>query len=85
MSVRYKLSDLLTLQEMAGKLRISIRTVRDWIYKRKIPFTRLGHRLYVSAGVVEDLLNANAIGVLVNSRPVLSPSGKEVSPKGGTE
>jgi excisionase family DNA binding protein len=85
MTIRYSLNDLLTLQEMAAKLRVSLRTVRDWIYKRKIPFTRLGHRLYVSVGVVESLLNANAIGALENSSPVLSPSGKEVSQKGGTE
>ena len=82
MSIHYSLNDLLTLQEMASKLRVSLRTIRDWIYKRKIPFTRLGHRLYVSVGVVESLLNANAIGALENSQPVLSPSGKEVSQKG---
>jgi excisionase family DNA binding protein len=85
MSIRYSLNDLLTLQEMATKLRVSLRTVRDWIYKRKIPFTRLGHRLYVSVGVVETLLNANAVGALAESHPILSPSGKEVSQKGGNE
>jgi len=60
----YSLDGLLTVEEAAAKLRVAVRTVRSWRYLRKIPFTRLGRRLYVSAGVVEELLTRNAIPAL---------------------
>ena len=60
----YTLENLLTIEDVAAKLRIAVKTVRSWRYKRKIPFTRIGRRLYVSGGVVEELLARNVIPAL---------------------
>jgi excisionase family DNA binding protein len=57
----YKLDGLLVAEEVARKLKISLKTVRSWVYLRKIPFTKLGRRVYFAVGVVEDLLRRNAV------------------------
>lgn len=62
-----KLDNLLTLEIAAAKLHVSVRTLRTWRYHRRIPFTRLGRRLYVDAGVIEQMLDANVITPLASS------------------
>lgn len=59
--IKYRLDQLITIEELAGKLQISVRTVRDWLSKRKIPFTRLGRRVYIHTGVIENLLQRGAV------------------------
>ena len=67
---KYDLDNLLTLEQVAAKLHVKLRTVRSWRYKRRLlPFTRVGRRLYVAAGVVEGLLARNEIPTLPASRP----------------
>jgi len=68
----YKLDELLTIEQAATKLHVKARTIRAWRYKRKIPFTRIGRRLYVGAGIVEGLLNENAIPALTSRNPAKS-------------
>jgi excisionase family DNA binding protein len=63
-NTRYSLDSVLTLEEVAAKLKVSVRTVRSWVYKRAIPFTRFQRRVYVDAGVVEELLARNATPAL---------------------
>ena len=58
---KYSLDDLLTVQDLASKLKVKVRTVRDWIARRKIPFTRFSQRVYVASGVVEEILQGNAV------------------------
>ena len=65
---RVQLDDLLTLEQLAEKLHVSVRTVREWRYRRRLPFTRIGRRLYVSAGAVESLLAQNVINPLGGSQ-----------------
>jgi len=60
-SVRFKLNALLTVEELAAKLRVSLKTVRSWIYLRRITFTKFQHRIYFSLDVVESLLSRNAV------------------------
>ena len=72
-NLRFKLNDLVTVQELATKLRVSLKTIRSWIYLRKISFTRLGRRVYFSTDVVEDLLSRNAVAAL---RPGTSADSK---------
>lgn len=73
----YRLGNLLTLQELAKALKVRLRTAREWIYQRRIPFTRLGRRIYVDAGVVERLLAQNAVPALPAKRPPNSkPNGQ---------
>jgi len=61
----YSLDGLLTIERV--KLRVAVRAVRNWAIFAEIPFTRLGRRLYVSAGVVEDLLTRNVYILTANS------------------
>lgn len=63
----YSIDGLLTVEEFAAKVHVSVSAVRSWRYKRKILFTRLGRRLYVPVGVVERLLAENAIPALPQS------------------
>jgi excisionase family DNA binding protein len=65
---RVSLDDLLTIEQVAEKLHVSLRTVREWRYRRRIPFTRVGRRLYVLSGAVEVLLAQNVIEPLGGSR-----------------
>ena len=37
--------DLLTVNEVAEKLKISPHTVRYWVQERKVPFMKIGKRL----------------------------------------
>lgn len=73
------LDRLLTVEQLAQKLNVSISTVRSWRYRRRISFTRIGRRLYVDAGVVETLLDANVIAALPQGASGGEPPcGKEV-------
>lgn len=60
----YRIDELLTVEELAGNMKVSIRTVRDWVQRRRIPFTRFQRRVYFNLGVVEELLKRNAVGAL---------------------
>ena len=68
----YSIDRLLTVEQLALKLGVSVRTVRSWRYKRQIPFTKIGRRLYVGADIVEGLLDANAIPALAAGKPAKS-------------
>ena len=65
----FKLENLLTVEDLAKKLKVSTKTVRTWVYKRRIPFTRFQRRVYFELGVVEGMLNANAVDALGSSMP----------------
>jgi excisionase family DNA binding protein len=60
-SIRFKLGELITVEDLAAKLQVSLKTVRHWIYLRKIPFTKFGRRVYFSIGVVEHMLRQNVV------------------------
>lgn len=57
----YKLGDLLTISELADKLRVKPRTVREWVARRTIPFTKLQRRIYFDVGAVEGILRGNVV------------------------
>ena len=78
-----RLDDLLTIEELAVKLKIKPRTVRGWIEKRRIPFTKMGRRVYFSAGVVEGILQGNTV-LSVSPRLTLREQGG-VQATGGSE
>jgi len=77
MSSCYNLDHLLTVQQFADKLGVKVRTVRSWIYKRVVPFTRFERRVYFSTTVVEEILGRNAIPALPSSdSPDSKPTGQ---------
>ena len=65
---RVPLDSLLTLEQVAEKLHVKLRTVREWRYRRRLPFTHIGRRLYVPVGAVESLLARNVIEPLGSSQ-----------------
>ena len=56
---RYGVDHLLTIEVLAEKLHIAVKTVYAWVAQKRIPFTRLGRRLYFSELAIEALLSAN--------------------------
>ena len=65
--MKFKLDNLLTMKELAAKLKVKERTVRGWRERGKIPFTRIGRGLRFDAGVVERILQRNAVEALADS------------------
>jgi excisionase family DNA binding protein len=53
--------DLLTVNETAGMLRLQASTIRAWILNRRIPFVRLGRRVFVRRSDCEQLITANVV------------------------
>lgn len=50
--------ELLTLEEAANKLKVSVRTVRLYCSEDRIPFVRLGRKSYrIKASVIDDIIN----------------------------
>ena len=64
---RYKIEDVLRVEDVAKNLGISLATVRSWIYLRKVPFTRIGRRVYFAKSVIEEILQRNEV------KPLRSP------------
>jgi excisionase family DNA binding protein len=53
-------SDLLSVDESATFLKLKSSTIRDWILKRRIPFVRLGRRVFLRRLDLETLI-ANSV------------------------
>jgi len=82
MKSRYSLEKIVTAEALATRLGVSVKTVRDWVYKGKIPFTRFQRRLYFDAGVVEGMLNKNANVAFGADPPNPEPIGQGGREKG---
>lgn len=41
-SVQLLENQLLTIKQLSKYLSVSVPTIRDWVYKRQIPFAKLG-------------------------------------------
>ncbi len=64
----YSMDDVMTMQQVADKLHIKLRTVREWVYRRTIPYTKLGRRIYVARSVIEEMLQKNSVPQLPQPR-----------------
>lgn len=53
--------ELLTINETAGVLRLQASTIRAWILHRRIPFVRLGRRVFVRRSDCDQLITANVV------------------------
>jgi excisionase family DNA binding protein len=53
--------NLLTVNETAAALRLQSSTIRAWILQRKIPFVRLGRRVFVRQADCEKLITDNLV------------------------
>lgn len=52
---------LLTVNEAAEALRLQASTIRAWILQRKIPFVRLGRRVFVRRSDCDQLISNNVV------------------------
>ena len=61
----YDGEQLYTVQEVAGILRVSVQTVRSWLYRRKMTHLRFKRRIRVSQSeidrFVEEMTNPRVI------------------------
>jgi excisionase family DNA binding protein len=53
--------ELLTLPEASVLLRLKLSTLRAWILKRRIPFVKLGGRVFIKRSDCEALIAACVI------------------------
>jgi excisionase family DNA binding protein len=49
-------SDLLSVDEAAEFMKLKSSTVRDWILMRRIPFVKLGRRVFLRKADLEKLI-----------------------------
>ena len=57
-------SGLLDIGETADLLRLKESTIRSWILKRRIPFVRLGRRVFVRRADCDRLIEQNTVAPL---------------------
>jgi len=55
------MQELLNLKEVASELRISIHTVRAWVFQRRVPVVRLGRRVLIKRADLENLVTRNVV------------------------
>jgi len=53
--------ELLNLKEGAKELKLSIHTLRSWIYQKRIPCVRLGRRVLLRRQDIETLVSKNVV------------------------
>jgi len=53
--------NLMSLEEVAEQLRLSIHTLRAWKIQRRFPIVKLGRRILVKREDVEALVDENII------------------------
>lgn len=49
-------SELFDVEEAAAFLHIKTCTVRDWVYKQKVPYVKLGRRVFLRKPDLEKLI-----------------------------
>jgi excisionase family DNA binding protein len=54
-------SNLLTIEESSALIRLKPSTLRDWLLKRKIPYVKLGRRVFIRRSDIEALISASVV------------------------
>lgn len=55
------MTELLNLREGAKELKLSIHTLRAWIYQKRLPHVRLGRRVLLRKQDLEELVNKSVV------------------------
>jgi len=53
--------ELLTLPEGSAMLRLQLSTLRSWTLKKRIPYVKLGSRVFIRRGDCEALISASIV------------------------
>jgi len=80
----FSLDDLMTVEQVSEALHVSVKTVRDWIYKKLIWSTKFRGRVYCSRRRIEAVLQANGMEPLFDNGTGHN-LGREVGGSGGKE
>ena len=54
-------SELMDLKEGAAYTRLSIYTIRSWIYQKRLPYVRLGRRILLRREDLQNLIQKNLV------------------------
>jgi excisionase family DNA binding protein len=54
-------AELLTVSEASAILRLKVSTVRSWLLKRRVPFVKLGGRVFLQRSDCLALIEASRI------------------------
>lgn len=57
-------SGLMTVPETASYLRLKISTIRAWILKHKVPYVKLGGRVFILKTDVRALIERSVVPVI---------------------
>jgi excisionase family DNA binding protein len=60
--------ELLSVSEASGMLRIKVSTVRSWLLKRRIPFVKLGGRVFLRRSDCLALIEASVVSAVTDAR-----------------
>jgi excisionase family DNA binding protein len=55
------LQELLTVSEAGAMLRLKESTIRSWILKKKIPYVKLGRRVFVRQSDAQNTIESSVI------------------------
>jgi len=71
---------LLTVQDAAQMLAVSVSTLYGWVWQRKIPFVKMGRALRFSLDDLEKFIEANRTAIREDS--LASPAPKRCYNRG---
>lgn len=66
-------SGLLTVQEAAQFLRVSVSTLYGWVWQRRISFVKIGRALRFDRADLEKFIRANRFEARTNGRGAFGP------------
>ena len=55
------MTELLNVREAAAELRLSVHTIRAWIFQGRLSCVRLGRRVLLRREDLEDFVNKNVV------------------------
>ena len=55
------MSELLNLREAAKELRLSVHTLRSWVFQKRLTHVRLGRRVLLRREDLETLINKGVV------------------------
>jgi excisionase family DNA binding protein len=67
--------ELLTINETASLLRLQPTTIRSWVWRRKVPFIKLGGRVLFRRTDIEQLIADSVVPASVRRGPLTEMSG----------
>jgi excisionase family DNA binding protein len=62
------MSKLLTVEEFADAVGMSPKTIRQWVWMRRVPFLRVGRAIRFRPSTVEEILKRSEVPALEERR-----------------